>query len=115
MPDFPDKVPAPRTVWLFRESSSSTGKAQAIWKNVWEQFEKKGITIKKGTVQDATFIESDPGKHGRKKPPKPEDPMSMPAVGMQAPVKEKSGNKKHKLTKEERRQAMVRAVENKKG
>ena len=109
--DFPDKVPDSRTVWLFRERLSSTGKDKTIWKNVWEQFEKKGITIKKGTVQDASFIESDPGKHGKKKP-KPEDPMSMPAVDMQTPVKDKSDKEKHRLTKEERRQAKVRAVEN---
>ena len=35
-----------------------------MWKEIWKQFEDHGITIKKGTAQDATFIESDPGKHG---------------------------------------------------
>ena len=25
--------------------------------------------IRKGTIQDATFIETDPGKHGKKRPP----------------------------------------------
>ena len=29
-----------------------------------QQFKEKGITIKKGTIQDATFIESAPG-HGK--------------------------------------------------
>ena len=111
--NFPDKIPDSRTVWLFRERLSSTGKDKVIWKNIREQFEKTGITIKKGTVQDATFIESDPGKHGKKKPPEPEDPMSMPAVVLQTPVNEKSDKEKHKLTKEERRQAKVRAAENK--
>ena len=49
-----------------------------MWKEIWKQFEDRGITIKKGTVQDATFIESDPGKHGSKKPPVPPDPSILP-------------------------------------
>ncbi|MHB8358801.1 MAG: hypothetical protein ACYDCP_04785 [Thermoplasmataceae archaeon] len=36
-----------------------------IWNEIWRQFEEKGITVKSGTIQDATFIESDPGKHGK--------------------------------------------------
>ncbi len=32
---------------------------------IWEQFREKGITVKNGTIQDATFIESDPG-HGKR-------------------------------------------------
>ncbi len=63
---FPDIIPDSRTVWFFRERLSSTGKDKMIWKSIWEQFDKKGITIKKGTVQDATYIESDPGKHGKR-------------------------------------------------
>ena len=111
--NFPDRIPDSRTVWFFRERLSSTGKDKAIWKNIWGQFDKKGITVKKGTVQDAASVESDPGKHGKNKPPEPEDPVTMPAVDMQTPVREKPDNGKRKLTGEERRQAGVRAAENK--
>ena len=60
--DYPDKVPDARTIWLFRERLSKNNKDKKIWK----QFREKGITIKTGTIQDATFIESDPG-HGKRK------------------------------------------------
>ncbi|EQD76539.1 transposase IS4 family protein, partial [mine drainage metagenome] len=63
---YPETIPDSRTIWLFRERLSSSGKDKKIWKHIWKQFEDKGIMIKKGMVQDATFIESDPGKHGRK-------------------------------------------------
>ena len=49
-----------------------------MWKEIWKQFKDRGITLKKGTVQDATFIESDPGKHGKKKPPVSPDPSILP-------------------------------------
>ena len=75
---FPDTIPDSRTIWLFRERLSSTGKDKIMWKEIWKQFEDRGITIKKGTVQDATFIESDPGKHGKKKPPVSPDPSILP-------------------------------------
>ncbi|MEM0135894.1 MAG: hypothetical protein QXU18_11850 [Thermoplasmatales archaeon] len=42
------------------------------------QFKDRGITIKREAVQDATFIESDPGKLGRKKPLVPADPSIPP-------------------------------------
>ncbi|EQD25785.1 transposase, IS4, partial [mine drainage metagenome] len=71
---YPETIPDSRTIWMFRERLSSSGKDKKIWKHIWKQFEDKGIMIKKGMVQDATFIESDPGKHGRKKSPVPVDP-----------------------------------------
>ncbi len=64
--DYPDRVPDARTIWLFRERLSENSKDKKIWKEIWNQFREKGITIKKGTIQDATFIESDPG-HGKRK------------------------------------------------
>ena len=69
--DYPGKIPDSRTIWLFRERLSSTGMDRKIWDLVWDQFEAEGIRVGKGTIQDATFIHSDPGKHGRKKPPVP--------------------------------------------
>ncbi len=92
---FPDTIPDSRTIWLFRERLSSTGKDKIMWNEIWKQFEDHGISIKSGTIQDATFIESDPGKHGKKKPPAPID-SSIP------PVREKDtdlSTPKKKLTK----------------
>ncbi len=65
---YPDRVPDSRTIWLFRERLSSTGKDKRIWSMIWEQFESRGVTVKKGVDQEASFIETDPGKHGKKNP-----------------------------------------------
>ena len=105
--DFPDKIPDSRTVWLFRERLSSTGKDKVMWSAIWKQFEERGIKIRSGTIQDAAFIESDPGKHGRKKPPVPLDLMPPPETVHE----DLSENRK--LTKEEKKQAKIRAAENK--
>jgi|ACXJ01.1.fsa_nt_gi IS5 family transposase len=92
---YPDHVPDSRTIWLFRERLSSTGKDKMIWSVIWKQFESLGISVKKGVVQDASFIESDPGKHGKKKPPVSPD---MPEIV--------SDEKKDTaMTKDEKRQA----------
>jgi len=64
-------IPDSRTICLFRERLSTKGKDQVIWDTIWKQFENRGISIKKGMAQNARFIETDPGKHRKKKPPVP--------------------------------------------
>ncbi len=59
--DYPDLLPDTRTIWLFRERLSKTGKDRIIWNELQRQLELKGIKVKKGSAQDATFITSDPG------------------------------------------------------
>ncbi|EQD55069.1 transposase IS4 family protein, partial [mine drainage metagenome] len=71
--NYPEIMPDSRTIWLFRERLSNTGTDKKIWKHIWKQLEDRGIVIKSGIIQDATFIESDPGKHGKKKPHVPVD------------------------------------------
>ena len=83
-----------------------------MWNAIWKQLEERGITIKSGTIEDATFIESDPGKHGRKKPPVPVD-RSVTEIN----TGERSGDtgnheNEKKLTREQKRQAKIRASEN---
>ncbi len=109
---FPDRIPDSRTIWLFRERLSSTGKDKIMWNAIWDQFHIKGISIKSGTIQDASFIETDPGKHGRKKPPVNVDPAD-PSPNTR--TEEISGNpgEKKKLTKEQKRQARIIAMEKK--
>ena len=58
---FPEKVPDQTTVWYFRERLSKTKKDKAIWKELQRQLEGKGLKIRKGVIQDATFITADPG------------------------------------------------------
>ena len=59
--DFPDQYPDARTIWLFCERLSKTGRDRIIWNELQKQLESKNITVKKGSAQDATFITSDPG------------------------------------------------------
>ncbi len=70
-----------------------------MWDTIWKQFEKNGIRIRSGKIQDATFIESDPGKHGRKKLPVNMDPAD-PSPNTR--TEEISGNthERKKLTKD---------------
>jgi len=58
---FPDPIPDSRTVWLFRDRMEKTGKDKLVWSELQRQLDAKGLTVKRGTIQDATFIESDPG------------------------------------------------------
>ncbi len=54
---------------LFRERLSKTGRDRIIWNELQRPMESKGINVKKGSAQDATFITSDPGheKHAEKR------------------------------------------------
>jgi len=54
-------IPDYTTVWLFRERLIKNGKYAAIWKEFLDQLKAKGYEVKKGVIQDATFITSDPG------------------------------------------------------
>jgi IS5 family transposase len=59
--DFPDPFPDSRTIWLFRERMANTGKDKAVWEELQRQLDSMGLRVKRGTIQDATFIEADPG------------------------------------------------------
>jgi IS5 family transposase len=54
-------IPDYTTVWLFRERLKENGKLEAIWEEFVNQLKAKGYDVKKGVIQDATFITSDPG------------------------------------------------------
>ena len=54
--DYPERLPGARTIWLFRERLYTTGRDRVIWNELQRQLDSKGIKIKNGTIQDATFI-----------------------------------------------------------
>ncbi|RZB29497.1 MAG: transposase [Candidatus Argoarchaeum ethanivorans] len=58
---FPKNIPDRSTIWNFKNRIAKTGKDSAIWGELQRQFYEKGLKIKKGMIQDATFIQSDPG------------------------------------------------------
>jgi IS5 family transposase len=59
---FPNPFPDSRTIWLFRERMAKTGKDEVVWGELQKQLDAMGLKVKRGTIQDATFIEADPGK-----------------------------------------------------
>lgn len=58
---FPEKIPDHTTLWYFRERLIRSRKEQAIWDQLQTQIEVKGLKIRKGVIQDASFITADPG------------------------------------------------------
>jgi IS5 family transposase len=58
---FPDTVPDCTTVWFFRERLLKAGKDKEIWRELDRQLDAKGLRVRKGVIQDATFITADPG------------------------------------------------------
>jgi len=63
---FPESIPDSQTIWLFRERLKETGKDKTIWRELQRQLDAKGLKVKRGSIQDATFIEADPGRSGYK-------------------------------------------------
>ena len=115
--DYPDRLPDARTIWLFRERLSKTGKDRVIWNEINRQLKERRITVTAGSVKDLSvrieahdsmIITADPGKHGKKKTPVHLDPHP-PADTNNA----REDKKKSKMTKEEKRQAKVMAAEKK--
>jgi IS5 family transposase len=58
---FPDPFPDSRTIWLFKERMANTGKDKMVWAELQRQLNAMGLSVKRGTIQDATFIEADQG------------------------------------------------------
>ena len=60
-------VPDFSTVWLFRERLIKGGRLNDLWNELQRQIDEKGYTVMEGSIQDATFITSDPGQKRKKK------------------------------------------------
>lgn len=64
---FPNPPPDSRTIWLFKERMAETGIEKVVWAELQRQLDAMGLQVKRGTIQDATFIEAD---HGSSKKPR---------------------------------------------
>ena len=47
---------------------AETGRDKLVWEELQRQLNAKGLKVRKGVVQDATFITSDPGHTWADKP-----------------------------------------------
>ena len=67
---FPETIPDSTTIWLFRERLIKKGKLNTIMQELQRQLDAKGLVVKEGSIQDATFISADPGRSGNKNKPR---------------------------------------------
>jgi IS5 family transposase len=88
---FPENIPDRSTVWAFRERLIDTGKDERIWEELQRQIDAKGLKIKEGVIQDATFITADPGHQRIDEPRGPEAKTRRNKEGEWA----KKGGKSH--------------------
>jgi len=65
---YPESISDSTTVWLFRERLAETGRDRLLWAELQRQLDEKGLQVKKGVAQDASFITSDPGHARADKP-----------------------------------------------
>jgi IS5 family transposase len=100
---YPEKVPDRTTLWLFRERLTEKGKIHLIWEELQRQLDEKGYRIKRGTIQDATFITADPGHAPAEKPRGDEAKTrrSRDGTWMKKGKKSEFGYKLHVLTDKE--------------
>lgn len=59
---FPETIPDFTTIWKVRDRLKEAGIDVKIWTELQRQLDEKGYTIKKGVIQDASFIEADLGR-----------------------------------------------------
>lgn len=62
---FPSPAPDSRTIWLFKERMAETGIDKVVWAELQRQLDAMGLRVKRGTMQDATFIEADHGSSNK--------------------------------------------------
>jgi IS5 family transposase len=65
---YPDQIPDRSTIWAFKEKLTNKGKMHLIWEELQRQLDEQGYAIKRGTIQDASIITSDPGHAPADKP-----------------------------------------------
>ena len=59
---FPERIPDFTTIWKIRDRLKESGVDKKIWDELQRQLNAKGYRVKKGVIQDASFIEADLGK-----------------------------------------------------
>jgi IS5 family transposase len=67
--DTTEVIPDSTTIWKFKERLANNGNDVEIWNDLQRQLDAMNLKVKKGIIQDATFIEADPG-HAKKDTPR---------------------------------------------
>ena len=67
-----ESSPDSTTIWTFRERLDDSGMGKEIWDELQKQLDAMKLKLKKGIMQDASFITSDPG-HAKSDTPRGEE------------------------------------------
>lgn len=59
---FTESVPDYSTFWYARERLQKAGADKRIWNELQRQLDEKGYKAKKGSIQDASFVDADAGR-----------------------------------------------------
>ena len=97
---FPEKLPDRNTIWYFRERLSKTGKDRLVFNEIRDQIMAKRIRVRKGTMQDASFIESDRGENGKPRGKDAKTRRSKDGASATKNHEHHFGYKEHTLTNE---------------
>lgn len=97
---YPDKLPDRNTIWYFRERLLKTGKDRPVFNEIKDQIMIRRIRIKKGTMQDASFIETDRGEYGKPRGKDARTRRSMDGTSATKNHEHHFGYKQHSLTNE---------------
>ena len=62
-------IPDRSTIWVFKNRIVDAGMIDGRWSDLQQQLDARGLTIRRGVIQDATFIAGDPG-HARADTPR---------------------------------------------
>ncbi|WP_393971719.1 hypothetical protein OXIME_000299 [Oxyplasma meridianum] len=60
--EYPETISDARTMFLFKERIANDHLDKKVWKEIWKQFNEKGVTLKKITLRNATFIHIHPNR-----------------------------------------------------
>ena len=97
---YPDKLPDRITIWYFRERLSNTGKDRLVFNEIRDQIMAKRIRVKPGTMQDASFIESDRGEYCKSRGKDAKTRRSRDGTSATKNHEHHFGYKQHSLTNE---------------
>ncbi len=65
---YPVTIPDRSTIWAFKHRLVDAGVIDDLWADLQQQIDARGLTIRRGVIQDATFITADPGHAAAEKP-----------------------------------------------
>ena len=64
---FPSKVPDYSTIWRFKEYLQEANLTDVIWDELQRQINSHNIKVEEGSIQDARFVDAQPGKQSSDK------------------------------------------------